>query len=50
VIIKKEYRNLLKIDEKTLRIIQEKLNNILRKIIGFKTPKEMIDSELKKVA
>ncbi len=28
-------------------IIQEKLNNRPRKIIGFKTPNEIIDSELK---
>jgi IS30 family transposase len=39
-----------KIDERSLRIIQEKLNNRPRKIIGFKTPQEMMDSELKKVA
>lgn len=38
------------IDEKTLQIIQEKLNNRPRKIIGFKTPKEMMDFELKYVA
>ncbi len=39
-----------KIDEKQLRIIQEKLNNRPRKIIGYKTPKEMMDFELKYVA
>jgi IS30 family transposase len=39
-----------KIDERSLRIIQEKLNNRPRKIIGFKTPQEMMDSELKNVA
>lgn len=38
------------IDKKQLMIIQEKLNNRPRKIIGFKTPKEIIDSELKFVA
>ncbi|MFT4645438.1 MAG: IS30 family transposase [Planctomycetota bacterium] len=38
------------IDKKQLMIIQEKLNNRTRKIIGFKTPKEIIDSELKFVA
>lgn len=38
------------IDEKTLMKIQEKLNNRPRKIIGYKTPKEIMDSELKKVA
>ncbi len=35
---------------KKLMIIQEKLNNRPRKIIGFKKPKEIIDSELKFVA
>jgi IS30 family transposase len=39
-----------KIDERSLRIIQDKLNNRPRKIIGFKTPQEMMDSELKYVA
>jgi len=39
-----------KINEKQLRIIQEKLNNRPRKIIGYKTPKEMMDFELKYVA
>jgi len=38
------------IDEKTLMKIQEKLNNRPRKIIGFNTPQEMMDSELKYVA
>jgi IS30 family transposase len=38
------------INKKQLMIIQEKLNNRPRKIIGFKTPKEIIDSELKFVA
>jgi len=38
------------IDEKTLQIIQHKLNNRPRKIIGFKTPKEIMDYELKFVA
>ncbi len=38
------------IDEKQLRVIQEKLNNRPRKIIGYKTPKEMMDFELKYVA
>jgi len=33
-----------------LQIIQEKLNNRPRKIIGYKTPKEMMDIELKFVA
>jgi IS30 family transposase len=35
---------------KKLQIIQEKLNNRPRKIIQYKTPKEMMESELKKVA
>ena len=38
-----------KIPLKELLIIQEKLNNRPRKIIGFKTPKEIIDFELKSV-
>ena len=38
------------INEKQLMIIQEKLNNRPRKIIGYKTPKKIIDSELKFVA
>ncbi|MEI6866598.1 MAG: IS30 family transposase, partial [Flavicella sp.] len=35
---------------KQLQIIQEKLNNRPRKILGYKTPKEMMDIELKIVA
>lgn len=42
--------NFNEIDKKTLQIIQEKLNNRPRKIIGYKTPKEMMDFELKYVA
>jgi IS30 family transposase len=38
------------IDEKTLMIIQQKLNNRPRKIIAYKTPKEIMDYELKFVA
>ena len=38
------------VDEKYLMKIQEKLNNRPRKIIGYKTPKEMMDFELKFVA
>ena len=38
------------IDEKTLLIIQEKLNNRPRKIIAYKTPQEIMDIELKLVA
>lgn len=38
------------IDEKKLMNIQEKLNNRPRKIIGYKTPKEIMDYELKFVA
>ena len=38
------------INKKQLIIIQEKLNNRPRKIIGFKTPKEIMNSELKFVA
>jgi IS30 family transposase len=30
--------------------IQEKLNNRPRKIIGFKTPQEIMNSELKNIA
>ncbi|MGK0427034.1 MAG: IS30 family transposase [Ulvibacter sp.] len=37
-------------EEKQLQIIQEKLNYRPRKTIGYKRPKEMIDSELKKVS
>ena len=39
-----------KISLKELLIIQEKLNNRPRKIIGFKTPKEILENELKIVA
>jgi IS30 family transposase len=39
-----------KIDKRSLQIIQDKLNNRPRKIIGYNTPKEMMDSELKYVA
>jgi len=42
--------NFNEIDEKKLLIIQEKLNNRPRKIIGYKTPKEILDFELKSVA
>lgn len=35
------------ISQEQLRIVQEKLNNRPRKIIGYKTPKEMMDFELK---
>ena len=42
--------NFNEINEKQLLIIQEKLNNRPRKIIGYKTPKEMMDFELKFVA
>lgn len=38
------------INETQLQIIQEKLNNRPRKIIGFKTPAEMMDFEQKFVA
>jgi IS30 family transposase len=38
------------ISEKQLQIIQDKLNNRPRKIIGYKTPQEMMDLELKHVA
>ena len=38
------------IDEKLLMTIQEKRNNRPRKIIGFKTPQEIMDYELKNVA
>ena len=37
------------IDEKQLKIIQDKLNNRPRKILGFKTPQEMMDLERKKL-
>jgi IS30 family transposase len=39
--------NFNEIDLKQLQIIQEKLNNRPRKIIGYKTPKEMMNNELK---
>ena len=39
--------NFNEIDLKQLQNIQEKLNNRPRKIIGYKTPKEMMNSELK---
>ncbi|MGY6648497.1 IS30 family transposase [Wenyingzhuangia sp. IMCC45574] len=39
-----------KINQKTLKKIQEKLNDRPRKIIGYKTPKEILNSELKIVA
>jgi len=42
--------NFNEIDKKMLQIIQEKLNSRPRKIIGYKTPKEIMDSELKFVA
>ncbi|OBQ54909.1 transposase, partial [Tamlana sp. s12] len=38
------------ISEKQLLILEQKLNNKPRKIIGFKTPKEVLDFELKNVA
>lgn len=38
------------IDEKLIMKIQEKLNNRPRKIIGYKTPQEIMDYELKNVA
>jgi len=38
------------IDQKKLFLIQEKLNNRPRKIIGYKTPKELMNFELKFVA
>ncbi|MGK0327385.1 MAG: IS30 family transposase [Polaribacter sp.] len=42
--------NFNEIDLKKLQNIQEKLNKRPRKIIGYKTPKEMMDSELNIVA
>ncbi|MCG1037821.1 IS30 family transposase [Polaribacter sargassicola] len=42
--------NFNEIDIKQLQNIQQKLNNRPRKIIGYKTPKEMMDLELKFVA
>ena len=38
------------ISEKQLLILEQKLNNKPRKIIGYKTPKEVLDFELKNVA
>ena len=38
------------IDEKKLQNIQDKLNNRPRKIIGYKTPKEILEFELNFVA
>ena len=42
--------NFNEISIKQLQNIQQKLNNRPRKIIGYKTPKEMMDLELKFVA
>jgi len=42
--------NFNEISENKLQIIQTKLNNRPRKIIGYKTPIEMMDIELKNVA
>lgn len=42
--------NFKKIDQKSLEIIAQKLNNRPRKIINYNTPTEIINSELKKVA
>jgi IS30 family transposase len=42
--------NFNEIDLKKPQIIQEKLNNRPRKIIGYKTPKEIMENELKFVA
>lgn len=42
--------NFNEIDINQLQIIQRKLNNRPRKIIGYKTPKEMMDLELRFVA
>ena len=39
-----------KVEEKKLLKIQEKLNNRPRKIIGYKTPKEIMEFELKNIA
>jgi IS30 family transposase len=38
------------ISENQLQIIQQKLNNRPRKILGYKTPNEMMNIELKLVA
>ncbi|MFV9484921.1 IS30 family transposase, partial [Christiangramia sp. ASW11-125] len=37
------------INQKQLQIIQDKLNNRPRKILGYNTPQEMIDLERKKL-
>ena len=37
------------ISQKQLQIIQEKLNNRPRKILGYNTPQEMMDLERKKL-
>nr|WP_289024636.1 IS30 family transposase [uncultured Salegentibacter sp.] len=37
------------IDHKQLKIIQDKLNNRPRKILGYNTPQEMMDLERKKL-
>lgn len=42
--------NFNQISENQLQIIQQKLNNRPRKILGYKTPLEMMDIELKNVA
>ncbi len=42
--------NFNEISENQLQIFQKKLNNRIRKIIGYKTPLEMINIELKLVA
>ena len=42
--------NFNEISENQLQIIQKKLNNRPRKIIGYKTPQEMVNIELKLVA
>tara|TARA_R110001583_G_scaffold86989_1_gene226948 strand:- start:98 stop:280 length:183 start_codon:yes stop_codon:yes gene_type:complete len=39
-----------KIEEKKLLKVQNKLNNRPRKIIGYKTPNEIMEFELKNVA
>lgn len=38
------------VSEKSLKYIQEKLNNRLRKILGYKTPNEIMEFEIKNVA
>ena len=42
--------NFNNVTENQLKEVQEKLNNRPRKIIKYKTPKEMMDFELKIVA